>query len=227
MPDGGRLTICSQLRGERLRLRFADTGTGMKEEVRERVFEPFYTTKGVHGTGLGLAVSYGIIERHEGSISVESELGKGTTFYIDLPVAESGETSADETGPEPRTLSLSVLVVDDEPFVRDTLADMLSDLDHNVVTADCGRDALAKVRADDFDLVFTDLAMPEMDGWETAREIRKHRPDLPIVLVTGYGATAQPPSGELDLVACIISKPFDFDQVTGTIGKVCNPAARV
>ncbi len=115
-----------------------------------------------------------------------------------------------------------MLVVDDEPFVRETLADMLVDLDHKVVTADCGRDALAKVCSDDFDLVFTDLAMPEMDGWETAREIHKHRPDLPIVLVTGYGATAQPPAGELDLVACIISKPFDFDQVTGTIGKVCN-----
>jgi len=79
----------------------------------------------------------------------------------------------------------------------ETLADMLSDLDHKVVTADCGRDALAKLGSDDFDLVFTDLAMPEMDGWETAREIRKSRPDLPIVLVTGYGATAQPPSGSL------------------------------
>jgi len=222
MPGGGKLIICSQLKGGRLRLRFADTGTGMKEEVRERVFEPFYTTKGVLGTGLGLAVSYGIIERHKGSISVESKPGKGTAFYIDLPLAESGESAANESRPEARSSSLSVLVVDDEPFVRDTLADMLVDLDHKVVTADCGRDALAKVCSDDFDLVFTDLAMPEMDGWETAREIHKHRPDLPIVLVTGYGATAQPPAGELDLVACIISKPFDFDQVTGTIGKVCN-----
>jgi PAS domain S-box-containing protein len=222
MPGGGKLTICSQLKGGRVSLRFADTGTGMKEEVRERVFEPFYTTKGVLGTGLGLAVSYGIIERHKGSISVESKPGKGTTFYIDLPLTESGESAADESRPETQSSSLSVLVVDDEPFVRETLADMLVDLDHKVVTADCGRDALAKVCSDDFDLVFTDLAMPEMDGWETAREIHKHRPDLPIVLVTGYGATAQPPSGELDLVACIISKPFDFDQVTGTIGKVCN-----
>ncbi len=222
MPGGGKLTICSQLRGERLRLRFADTGIGMKEEVRERVFEPFYTTKGVLGTGLGLAVSYGIIERHKGLITVESKPGKGTTFYIDLPLVESGESAADEIRPEAHSSSLSVLVVDDEPFVRETLADMLVDLDHKVVTADSGRDALAKVCSDDFDLVFTDLAMPEMDGWETAREIHKHRPDLPIVLVTGYGATAQPPAGELDLVAGIISKPFDFDQVTGTIGKVCN-----
>jgi len=70
-------------------------------------------------------------------------------------------------------------------------------------------------------VVFTDLAMPEMDGWETAREIRKHFPGLPVVLVTGYGATAQPPSGELDLVAGIIGKPFDFDQVTATLVRVC------
>ena len=222
MPHGGKLTICSQLKGERLRLRFADTGTGMKDEVRERVFEPFYTTKGVLGTGLGLAVSYGIIERHKGSIGVESKPGKGTVFYIDLPVAEPVEAAADESRPAAQSPSLSVLVVDDEPFVRETLADMLADLDHKVVTADCGRDALEKIRSDDFDLVFTDLAMPEMDGWETAREIHKHRPDLPIVLVTGYGATARPPLGEDDLVACIISKPFDFDQVTGTIGKVCS-----
>src|SRR5437764_13434364 len=93
MPQGGSLKICCQRKGERIKLRFADTGTGMKEEVRERIFEPFYTTKGVHGTGLGLAVSYGIIERHQGMISVESQLRKGTTFNIDLPFAENQEKS--------------------------------------------------------------------------------------------------------------------------------------
>ena len=222
MPQGGSLTICCKRNGDRLRLRFADSGTGMKEEVRERVFEPFYTTKGVHGTGLGLAVSYGIIERHQGLISVESKLGKGTTFYIDLPLAESIEVSPAEHQAEVHTPSLSVLVVDDEEFVRETLAEMLEDLDHRVVTVEGGREALQQVSSGDFDLVFTDLAMPEMDGWETARAIRKSRPGLPVVLVTGYGATTQPPSGELDLVAGIIGKPFDFEQVTGTIARVCN-----
>ncbi len=222
MPQGGSLNICCKRNGDRLQLRFADTGTGMKEEVRERVFEPFYTTKGVHGTGLGLAVSYGIIERHQGLISVESKPGKGTTFYIDLPQAEATELSSAENKPDVHTASLSVLVVDDEEFVRETLAEMLVDLDHRVVTVDGGREALEKVSSGDFDLVFTDLAMPEMDGWETARAIRKSRPGLPVVLVTGYGATAQPPSGELDLVAGIIGKPFDFDQVTGTIARVCS-----
>ena len=220
MPQGGRLTICCKPEGERLRLRFADTGTGMKEEVSEQIFEPFYTTKGVHGTGLGLAVSYGIVERHHGAISVKSKPGEGTTFYIDLPLAELVEPVSSEARPTMQMSSLSVLVVDDEAVVRETLAEMLADLDHKVVTADSGREAVEKIAHDDFDLVFTDLAMPEMDGWETAREIRKQRPQLPVVLVTGYGATAQPPSGEIDLVAGIIGKPFDFDQVTGTIARV-------
>ena len=222
MPEGGSLHICCKHNGERLRLRFADTGIGMEEDVRERVFEPFYTTKGALGTGLGLAVSYGIIERHEGLISVDSKLGRGTTFYIDLPRAESTGTSQRQHRPTAQTASLSVLVVDDEKFVRETLAEMLEDLDHKVVTVDGGREALERVASNDFDLVFTDLAMPEMDGWETARAIRQQRPELPVVLVTGYGATAQPPSGELDLVAGIIGKPFDFEQVTGTIARVCN-----
>jgi CheY-like chemotaxis protein/nitrogen-specific signal transduction histidine kinase len=220
MPRGGKLTICCRRKADRLHLRFADTGTGMEEEVRERIFEPFYTTKGVHGTGLGLAVSYGIVERHHGMISVTSESGEGTTFHIDLPLAEMSASSAIEAEMTMQTSSLSVLVVDDEEVVRETLAEMLTDLDHKVVTADSGRDAVEKVTSDDFDLVFTDLAMPEMDGWETAREIRKQKPQLPVVLVTGYGATVQPPSGEVDLVAGIIGKPFDFDQVTGTIARV-------
>ena len=223
MPQGGELKICAARQDERLRLRFADTGTGMKDEVRERVFEPFYTTKGVQGTGLGLAVSYGIIERHEGTISVESKLGEGTTFLIHLPAVESGVPDAVvDLRQAPATSSLSVLVIDDEPVVRDTLAEMLVDLDHRVVTADGGRDGLAKVVSGDFDLVFTDLAMPEMDGWETAREIRKRRPELPVVLVTGYAGSAEPPSGELDLFSDIICKPFDFDQVTGTLARLCS-----
>jgi PAS domain S-box-containing protein len=222
MPQGGQLKICAKRKGDRLRLRFADTGTGMTEEVREHIFEPFYTTKGLHGTGLGLAVSYGIIEQHQGTISVESALGKGTKLVIHLPAAEPEEVvrAAD---PDPvMTQSLSVLVIDDEPVVRDTLAAMLVDLDHRVDTADGGREGLEKLANADFDLVFTDLAMPEMDGWETAREIRKRRPELPVVLVTGYGATTTPPESEPDLIADIIGKPFDFQQVTGTLAKLCN-----
>jgi PAS domain S-box-containing protein len=225
MPRGGSLKICCKQEHDRIKLRFADTGTGMKEEVRERIFEPFYTTKGVHGTGLGLAVSYGIIERHRGMFSVESQPGKGTTFHIDLPVADHQPAAARVLESRSSTVPRSILVVDDEEFVRETLAEMLVDLNHKVQTVDGGRAALAKIASENFDVVFTDLAMPEMDGWETARAIRGQQPDLPVVLVTGYGASAQPPSGEQDLVAAVIGKPFDFNQVTATLAGICNRAA--
>ncbi|HMF55914.1 MAG TPA: PAS domain S-box protein, partial [Pyrinomonadaceae bacterium] len=123
MPAGGHLSIGINREGDRQCLRFTDTGVGMTDEVRERIFEPFYTTKGAQGTGLGLAVSYGIIERHGGLISVKSELGHGTTFIIDLPATEPAQSDSTETEIKTvETPSLRVLVVDDEPTVRDTLA---------------------------------------------------------------------------------------------------------
>jgi CheY-like chemotaxis protein/two-component sensor histidine kinase len=219
MPQGGCLTINCARKDDRLSLRFSDTGTGMDEDVRQRVFEPFYTTKGMQGTGLGLAVSYGIIERHDGLITVESKPGQGTTFVLDFPMTNR-EPAAVLPAVETNTPSLSVLVIDDEAFVRETLTEMLSELTHRVVAADGGREAIAQFKAQSFDLVFTDLAMPEMDGWDTARALKKLRPEVPVVLVTGYGATAKPPSGELDLISGVIGKPFDFPQVTETIARV-------
>jgi two-component system cell cycle sensor histidine kinase/response regulator CckA len=220
MPYGGRLNISCERKDDRLRLRFTDTGTGMTEDVREKIFEPFYTTKGAHGTGLGLAVSYGIIERHEGSISVESEAGRGTTFEIDLPASEPAHTRADEPKPTADAHPLSVLVIDDESFVRETLAEMLGALSHKVTTAESGRQAFEQLSSAHFDLVFTDLSMPEMDGWEVAREIRRRWPETNIVLVTGYGKGTQPPSGEKNLINGVIGKPFDFAQVSETIKAV-------
>ena len=220
MPYGGRLTISCEQRDGRLRLRFTDTGTGMTEDVREKIFEPFYTTKGAHGTGLGLAVSYGIIERHEGSISVESEVGRGATFLIDLPVAEDTHVRVDPEAEETETPSLSVLVIDDESVVRETLGDMLEALTHRVATAASGREALELLATEHFDLVFTDLSMPEMDGWEVAREIRRRWPNMRIVLVTGYGKGTAPPAGEKNLINGVIGKPFDFAQVSETIAKI-------
>jgi PAS domain S-box-containing protein len=217
MPTGGKLSIGSESHEGRLRLRFTDTGTGMPEEVRQRIFDPFFSTKGAHGTGLGLSVSYSIIERHEGSISVVSEVGGGTTFAIELPAAEV-KSQAEETVPETVEIpSLSILVIDDEPAVRETLAEMLEVMGHRVFLADSGHNALQTLAGNNCDLVFTDLAMPEMDGWETSREIRKRWPNMNVVLVTGYGTGTKPPAGEDHLVNGIIGKPFDFSQISETI----------
>ncbi|HEY0005417.1 MAG TPA: PAS domain S-box protein [Pyrinomonadaceae bacterium] len=217
MPFGGRLLISAEQRGERASLSFKDTGTGMPEEVRERIFEPFYTTKGANGTGLGLAVSYSIIERHAGQINVTSELGAGTTFELDLPAVLPLSASLDPELERASTPALEVLVIDDEEFVRETLADMLEALDHRVTKAAGGREALETLARQSFDLVFTDLSMPGMDGWELAREIRRRWPELSLVLVTGYGKGAEAQNGDRDLFNGIIGKPFDFTQVTETI----------
>ncbi|HYH84917.1 MAG TPA: GAF domain-containing protein [Pyrinomonadaceae bacterium] len=216
MPAGGRLSIECALRGDRLQLCFTDTGIGMSEDVRARIFEPFFTTKGAQGTGLGLFVSYGIIERHEGRISVASERGRGTTFTIELPYVEPetqthapvavGEMEASNAG------ALAVLVVDDEETVRGTLADMIEALGHRVEMAESGRAAMAKMDEGHFDLVFTDLSMPEMDGWEVAREVRRRWPSVRVAVVTGYGKDAA--RNVADMPAdIVIGKPFGFAQI--------------
>jgi PAS domain S-box-containing protein len=217
MPKGGRLSIKCRCADGRLKLKFSDTGMGMPDDVRQKIFEPFFSTKGAHGTGLGLSVSYSIIERHAGTISVISEPGKGTTFMIDLPAALAESPLQELETISSDLLPLRILVVDDESAVRETLAEMLVAVHHKVELAGSGQEALQKMRQQTFDFVFTDLAMPEMDGWETARSIRKGWPDVKIVLVTGYGPTTAPPPGEEHLVDAIIGKPFDFSQVGSTL----------
>ncbi|HEV8187758.1 MAG TPA: PAS domain S-box protein [Pyrinomonadaceae bacterium] len=217
MPRGGNLLITSRRKDERLQLHFSDNGMGMADDVQQKIFEPFFSTKGAHGTGLGLSVSYSIIERHSGSISVVSKPGSGTNFTIDLPAVAAESSSEDLSTGLSDTPSLKILVVDDEEPVRETLAEMLIAVNHRVELAGSGQEAVEKLRRGNFDFVFTDLAMPEMDGWETARLIRKDWPGLKIVLVTGYGPTTTPPPGEEDLVDAIIGKPFDFTQVGSTL----------
>ncbi|CDM65802.1 PAS domain S-box [Pyrinomonas methylaliphatogenes] len=218
MPNGGRLAISGERRDNQIVLQFSDEGIGIPADSLERIFEPFYTTKGVHGTGLGLFVSYGIIERHRGLIEVESEVGRGTTFTIKLPA-----TCA--TAPKRRkrrremTESLCILVADDDPAVRETLADMLTAMNHRVVEVDGGHAAFAALATQPFDLVFTDLSMPEIDGWQLARTIRRHQPEIGIILVTGYGYDALAQTEERNLVDGVIAKPFNFDELAEIIAQ--------
>lgn len=222
MPGGGKLKIGCRRDGDSAIIYFSDTGAGMSEETKKRIFEPFFTTKGVNGTGLGLSVSYSIIEGHSGKICVETELGKGAAFRIELPAAESKKASLSDSEKIPSNpVRLSILVVDDDEAVRTALEEMLIELEQKTVAVAGGGEALEKLAEGNFDAVFTDLSMPEMDGWQLAREIRRRNENVKIVLITGHGEGVQPDfEAASNLVDRIIGKPFDFAQLTETLGKL-------
>jgi PAS domain S-box-containing protein len=186
MPKGGMLTVRSRLEYDVVVMEVTDTGVGMSSEVRRRCLEPFYSTKGDRFNGLGLAIVYGILNRHAGTIKIQSEEGKGTTVAIRLPVHVDVAAAPSATGTTSAG-SLKVLLVEDEPLIRDIQAEYLRADSHEVETAVNGTDALEKFQAGQYDVVITDRAMPEMNGDQLIASIRMFSPEMPIVLVTGFG----------------------------------------
>ncbi len=219
MPQGGLLRVTTEKKGEWVRTHFTDSGVGMSREVCDHIFEPFFTTKGVTGMGLGLAVSYSIIERHGGRIEARSNPGRGTTFTVTLPVAGAARKAAQKDS-STVIAAASILVVDDDERVRTALAGMLSSAGHRAEQAANGPDALEKMRRDRFDLVFTDLSMPEMDGWAVAGEIRRNWPEVKIVLITGYALGPETIKHRRALVNEVIFKPIRFDDISATLSQV-------
>jgi signal transduction histidine kinase/FixJ family two-component response regulator len=233
MPSGGEIRMNSHETNGRVVLTIADSGTGMTPEVKSRLFDPFFTTKGKGGTGMGMAVSFGIIRRHNGSIDVESEPGRGTTFRITLPVAES-EASA-ETGVTIQETSsgedkVRVLVVDDEAAVREVLREALEAEGCEVMVAESGEMALNIYddRKGKLDVVFTDIGMPEMSGWELASEIRKRSETIPLAIVSGWADAISCDARQAIKADWVVSKPFDIATIAGIANEVAdrrkNPA---
>ncbi|MCA1620057.1 MAG: response regulator [Acidobacteria bacterium] len=221
MPRGGTLTLSTRESEGAVEIAVSDNGEGMAEEVRSRVFDPFFTTKGKAGMGLGLAVSYGIVRRHEGSIEAESEVGRGTTFRIRLPAAR-GQSKQEPASAEAPSISLvpqrpgatRILVVDDEENVRELLRDILESEGYQVTLASGGREALDAFgdgRA--FDALFTDLGMQGMSGWELARAVREIDGRIPVAVVTGWGEAVGSGERTAAQVDWVVTKPFDAAQV--------------
>jgi len=203
----------------RVVLEVCDTGTGMTEEVRLKCLEPFYSTKGEHGTGLGLAMVFGIVQRHNGTLEIESEVGKGTTFALRLPAyrEEAQQTAAQAT--VGTTRPLRVLVVEDEVVNRELLTDYLTGEGHAVETAVNGVEALGKFRVGAFDLVLTDRAMPQMNGDELARTLKVLQPDLPVVMLTGFGAMMQDASERPSGVDLVVGKPVNLQALREAVAQ--------
>jgi signal transduction histidine kinase/CheY-like chemotaxis protein len=209
LPDGGQVTLRTWTAGARVFCAVVDTGVGMSAEVRRRAREPFFTTKGLRSTGLGLSLAYGIVRRHGGDLEIDSAAGRGTTVTVSL--AASGPMPAPEAHPAARSdAKRRILLIDDDAQVRAVVAEMLAIEGHAVVTASGGVEGLAALEGDErIDLVLTDLGMPGMTGWEVARAARSRRPTLPVGLITGWGEEQRAQfeghgSGDVDFV---VQKP--------------------
>ncbi|MEM1043050.1 MAG: ATP-binding protein [Bacteroidota bacterium] len=216
MPDGGTLTLRTRLDGSSVVAQVDDTGVGMTDATRQHIFEPLFTTKGENGTGMGLAVAYGIVQEHSGDIDVASTPGEGTRFSVRFPVAAASPLTLEPAAPPAERRSVEtarLLVVDDERMVRDITVRLLRSRRYEVQEASGGTDALRCIADEPFDLIVTDLGMPEMSGSELAYRIKQHHPHLPIVLLSGHTDAED----QAESVDAVVRKPFQIQALDETI----------
>jgi len=230
MPNGGTVTISAEnctlarsdtlagVEGEFVALRIVDTGCGIAPDVLPKVFDPFFTTKQVDkGTGLGLSQVHGFVHQSDGTVTIASELGKGTTVTLYFPRAhEQPSLEADEPRAE-RAGGGTVLVVEDNPDVAEVTVAMLRELGYEVDLVTNATAALEIIGRKIFDLVVSDIVMPgTMDGAELAREIRRRNPDLPVLLVTGYSQAASSAAGDFS----VLRKPFGIAELSRMAARI-------
>lgn len=243
MPSGGKIRLeANHVRldesfalhhpdvtpGEYVHLGVMDTGSGIDAQTREHIFEPFFTNK-KHGTGLGLAVVYGLVKQLRGYVYVESQVGLGTRFDIYLPRSrESAGSVEGEAAPSPSSLGrrLRVMLVEDNPLVRAVLERMLQSLGHIAVVAEDGAAALALLGHGGvpIDAVVTDIVMPGIDGYELADRLRLNRPDLGVVLISGYSDKLSLQGAAVRSTLVFLGKPFSAPQLAGALASACRVA---
>jgi signal transduction histidine kinase/ActR/RegA family two-component response regulator len=223
LPQGGKVRFATRVENDQVVVSVEDSGVGMSEETRKRVFDPFFTTKGVKGTGLGMSVAFGIISRHGGNIEIQSEEGKGTTFVIRLPIGqEVRERAAVEK--MAGTKKGNILLVEDVKALRDAFSRMLSRAGHSVKVAASGREALEIFDKEAFDVVFTDLGMPEMSGWEVAKSVKEKNPHIPVILITGWGGQVDDEKAKESGIDRILAKPFSIQDILKVVSEALTSA---
>ncbi len=243
LPEGGLITLSTRAvslasasdqdsKSTHLVLEVSDNGIGMDENTRQRCLEPFFSTKRQRGgSGLGLAMVYGAVERHEGHIEIQSELKKGTSVRLIFPVRECPKPAGPPvTAPAGESNPLRLLCIDDEPLLRELLKEILEFYHHEVVTADGGQaglEAFSQARTSDhpFDVVMTDLGMPNVDGRQVADKIKADSPRTPVIMLTGWGNMLAERGEHLPQVDAIVTKPPRVSELLEALTKVTGRTA--
>jgi CheY-like chemotaxis protein len=233
MPDGGTLALRTKVMeppgtqaGRRVCIEVADTGIGMDESTRRRCLEPFFTTKGERGSGLGLAMVYGMVQRHSAELEIDSILGRGTTFRLIFPSAAENLADTMHLGaPLLPTECLRILLVDDDPVLIKSLEDILSTDGHEVTVTHGGQAGIeaftaALGSAAPFDLVITDLGMPHVDGRRVASAVRGLSRTTFVVLLTGWGHRLIAENDIPAHVDRVLSKPPRLSDLRATLAEV-------
>ena len=230
MPEGGRLTIRSKTIENHVAVEVADSGVGMDEETRRRCLEPFFTTKGERGTGLGLAMVYGVTRRHNAEIEMESVIGQGTTVRLRFPVAVPNAAEAQPAQPQAMPPRLRILSVDDDPLLIKSLRDALEADGHAVVTANGGQEGIdafreAEERDEHFAVVITDLGMPYVDGRKVASAIKNDSPSTPVILLTGWGQRLVAEGDIPPYVDRVLNKPPKLKELRAALAELAGTGA--
>ncbi len=219
-PDGGDLVVTLGHTPRSIIFSVADTGCGIPDAIRDKIFEPFVTTKGAlggsqtPGTGLGLSVSYGIIQEHAGSITIDSTPGQGTCVTVSIPLVEAAAPAVANVpvSSNGQLAPLRILVVDDDPTIGDAFTRLLQHTNHSVDSVQSGAMALQRFREEPFDIVLTDLSMPGMGGVELVHELHTLAPDVPVFIATGQSDQAQIEQGLAAGAAGVLHKPFEIQE---------------
>jgi CheY-like chemotaxis protein len=214
--------------GRYLCLTVSDTGHGMSKELIKRLYDPFFTTKAPDkGTGLGLSVVHGIVKSHEGVITVQSEQGKGSSFNIFLPIVEKQIQPGIEISLQVPTGNERILFIDDEISIMDLGRQVLEQLGYQVETRSSSIEALELFKrfSNDFDLVITDMTMPHMTGAKLAQELMHIRPDIPIILCTGFSQSINEEQALKIGFRAFVMKPISIEQIAKVIREVMDGVA--
>lgn len=221
MAQGGKITLETKTEGDSVVVSVKDTGVGMTQEVKSRIFDPFFTTKTTRNAGLGLSMVHGVVSRHKGKIEAETKEGFGTTFTIRFPVSkEPKKEELKETKPAPSLNPANLLLIDDNKEVRDIVSEMLTSKGHKVTEAENGVQGLELFdEKEKFDLVFVNLSLPELSGWEVIQRIKQKDPESKVALLTGWGAQIDFEEAREKGADFLILKPFKAEDLLAVLGQ--------